>query len=62
MIGTPPNIIIATFRETQFIDLKARALEDILSPAAKYFESQNIDVEQFQPEPFGMLDFSPVGG
>ncbi len=62
MIGTPPNIIIATFRETQLIDLKARALEDMFSPAAKYFESQNIDVTQFQPEPFAMLDFSPVGG
>jgi len=62
MIGTPPNIIISTFRETQLIDLKARALEDMFSPAAKYFESQNIDVEQFQPEPFAMLDFSPVGG
>lgn len=62
MIGTPPNIIISTFRETQLIDLKARALEDIFSPAAKYFESQNINVDQFQPEPFAMLDFSPVGG
>jgi di/tricarboxylate transporter len=61
MIGTPPNIIISTFRETQLTDLKARALEDIFSPAAKYFESQNIDIEQFQPEPFAMLDFSPVG-
>jgi len=62
MIGTPPNIIISTFRETQLIDLKARALEDIFSPAAKYFESQNINIDQFQPEPFAMLDFSPVGG
>lgn len=61
MIGTPPNIIISTFRETQLIDLKARAQEDILSPAAKYFEFQNIDIENFQPEPFAMLDFSPVG-
>ncbi len=62
MIGTPPNIIIATFRKTQLMDLKARALEDVFSPAAQYFESQNIDVEQFQPEPFAMLDFGPVGG
>ena len=62
MIGTPPNIIIATFRKTQLIDLKARALEDVFSPAAKYFVSQNIDIEQFQPTAFGMLDFSPVGG
>ncbi|TDJ04596.1 MAG: SLC13/DASS family transporter [Deltaproteobacteria bacterium] len=62
MIGTPPNIIIATFRETQLIDLKARALEDVNSLAALYFKGQNIDVEQFQPEAFAMLDFSPVGG
>jgi di/tricarboxylate transporter len=62
MIGTPPNIIIATLRETQLMDLKARALEEVFSPAAQYFESQNIDVEQFQPEPFAMLDFGPVGG
>ncbi len=62
MIGTPPNIIISTFRETQLIDLKARALEDVNSPAALYFKAQNIDVEQFQPEAFAMLDFGPVGG
>ncbi len=62
MIGTPPNIIISTFRETFLIDIKARALENPLSPAAKYFASQNINIEQFKPEPFSMLDFSPVGG
>ncbi len=62
MIGTPPNIIISTFRKTQFIDLKARALEDPSSPAAKYFASQNINIEQFKPEVFSMLDFTPVGG
>jgi len=62
MIGTPPNIIISTFRKTQLIDLKARALEDVSSTAAKYFTSQNIDIEQFKPEAFSMLDFSPVGG
>lgn len=62
MIGTPPNIIISTFRKTQLIDLKTRALEDISSPAAKYFASQNIDIELFEPEAFSMLDFSPVGG
>ena len=62
MIGTPPNIIISTFRETQLIDLKARALEDVNSLAALYFKAQNIDVEQFQPEAFAMLDFGPVGG
>ncbi|MBN4071048.1 SLC13 family permease [Crocinitomix catalasitica] len=62
MIGTPPNIIISTFRKTQLIDLKERALDDALSPAAQYFNSQNIDIGQFQPEPFAMMDFSPVGG
>ncbi len=62
MIGTPPNIIISTFRETQLIDLKARALVDVNSLAALYFKAQNIDVEQFQPEAFAMLDFGPVGG
>ncbi|MFK5972684.1 MAG: SLC13 family permease [Flavobacteriaceae bacterium] len=62
MIGTPPNIIISTFRETQLRDMRARALEDTLSPAAQYFISQNIDVKQFIPEAFSMLDFSPVGG
>ncbi|PCJ67491.1 MAG: SLC13 family permease [Bacteroidetes bacterium] len=62
MIGTPPNIIISTFRKTQLIDLKARALEDQSSPAAKYFVSQNINIEQFNPEAFSMLDFTPVGG
>ncbi len=62
MIGTPPNIIISTFRKTQLIDLKTRAQEDILSPAAKYFESLNVDIEQFKPEEFSMLDFTPVGG
>lgn len=62
MIGTPPNIVIATFRKTQLADLKARALENASSPAAQYFISQKIDVEQFRPEAFAMLDFSPVGG
>ena len=62
MIGTPPNIIISTFRKTQLIDLKARALVDVNSLAALYFKAQNIDVEQFQPEAFAMLDFGPVGG
>lgn len=62
MIGTPPNIIISTFRKTQLMDLKARAVEDVSSSAAQYFESQNIDIEQFQPEAFAMLDFGPVGG
>ena len=62
MIGTPPNIIISTLRKTQYMELKAQAIEDNTSPAAKYLTSQNINVEHFNPEPFGMLDFSPVGG
>ena len=62
MIGTPPNIIISTLRESQYIALKNQALADKASPAAEYFISQNINIEQFQPAPFGMLDFSPVGG
>ena len=62
MIGTPPNIIISTLRQSQYMELKTQALADKTSPAAEYFASQNINVEQFHPEPFGMLDFSPVGG
>ena len=61
MIGTPPNIIIASFRGTHQMKLKADALQDLTSPAAKYFMHRNIDVEQFVPTSFGMLDFSPVG-
>ena len=61
MIGTPPNIIIASFREIYQVKLKTEALENISSPAAKYFTHRNIDIEQFVPSPFGMLDFSPVG-
>ena len=61
MIGTPPNIIIAAFRYTNQINMKAEALGDINSPAAKYFFNQNIDYHQFSPSAFGMLDFSPVG-
>lgn len=62
MIGTPPNIIISTLRKTQYIKLKTQAIEDNTSRAAEYLASQNINVEQFHPEPFGMFDFSPVGG
>ena len=61
MIGTRPNIIIATFREINEINLKTEALENINSSAAKYFVQQNINIEQFTPTPFGMLDFTPVG-
>jgi len=61
MIGTPPNIIIATFREINQMNLKIEALENINSSAAKYFVQQNINIEHFTPSPFGMLDFTPVG-
>ena len=62
MIGTPPNIIISTLRESQYLSLKTQALNDQSSSAYKYLKSQNIDINSFNPEPFGMLDFSPVGG
>ena len=61
MIGTPPNIIIANFRESYQMNLKAEALENTISPAANYFINRNIDIELFEPAPFGMFDFSPVG-
>jgi len=61
MIGTPPNIIIATFRKTNQMNLKTEALGNSNSLAAQYFTGQNINLEQFSPSPFGMLDFSPVG-
>ena len=61
MIGTPPNIIISTFRESYQTQLKIEALANPSSKAAQYFISQNINVEQFNPETFSMLDFSPVG-
>ena len=48
MIGTPPNIIIATFREINQMNLKIEALENINSSAAKYFIQQNINLEQFK--------------
>ena len=62
MIGTPPNIIISTFRKTYQLDLKTQAIQDSNSLSAKYLLSQNIDVNQFNPLAFGMLDFSYVGG
>jgi len=62
MIGTPPNIIISTLRESQYLSLKKQAIADKTSLAAEYLMSQNINIEEFHPVPFGMLDFSPVGG
>ena len=43
MIGTPPNIIISTFRYTNQFKMKAEALGDANSSAAKYFAEQNIN-------------------
>ena len=61
MIGTPPNIIIAAFRKTNQMNLKLEAIQNTNSQAAKYFNEQNINIENFTPSSFGMLDFSPVG-
>ncbi len=62
MIGTPPNIIISTLRKTQYAEIKKEAINDPSSRSADYLYSQGIDPNTFIPEPFGMLDFSPVGG
>tara|TARA_Y100001970_G_scaffold137457_2_gene169183 strand:+ start:20192 stop:22090 length:1899 start_codon:yes stop_codon:yes gene_type:complete len=61
MIGTPPNIIISTFRLSYQSQLKAEAIADSSSYAAQYFVSRGINIEEFNPESFAMLDFSPVG-
>ena len=61
MIGTPPNIIISTFRESQLLSLKMQALNNNASDAANYFLIRNINIEEIMPSSFGMLDFSPVG-
>ena len=61
MIGTPPNIIIANFRQTHQQSLKVDAMADRGSEAASYLKSKNIDVEYFEPSAFGMFDFTPVG-
>ncbi len=62
MIGTPPNIIISSLRLTQYTELKNQAINSPISKAANYFASQGINPNLFTPEPFGMLDFTPVGG
>ncbi len=61
MIGTPPNIIISTFRESQLLSLKLQALNDATSTAANYFLIRNINIQDIVPASFGMLDFTPVG-
>ncbi len=61
MIGTPPNIIISTFRESQLLSLKMQAINDATSSAANYFLIRNINIQDIVPSSFGMLDFTPVG-
>jgi Na+/H+ antiporter NhaD/arsenite permease-like protein len=61
MIGTPPNIIIANFRESYQAMLKVEALENPMSAAANYFLQNNIKIEEYNPSSFGMFDFSSVG-
>ncbi len=62
MIGTPPNIIIANLRQEQQQEILAEALSDPSSYAALYLEQQNIPLESFDPSPFSLFDFTPVGG
>ncbi len=61
MIGTPPNIIISTFRYEEQLNIKNKALSDPTSEAALYMEKMNIEPETFEPSEFGLFDFSPVG-
>ena len=59
MIGTPPNIIIAALRkeQQQLILEQAKSDESIQLYVMKYFGNDG-----FSPTPFGLFDFSPVGG
>ena len=62
MIGTPPNIIISNLRKEQQQQILSNALADSTSPSAVYFNQMKIAQESFKPEPFGLFDFTPVGG
>jgi len=62
MIGTPPNIIISNLRKEQQQKILSSALSDGSSQAAAYLDQMNILKESFNPEPFGLFDFTPVGG
>lgn len=62
MIGTPPNIIISNLRKEQQQQILSNALADSTSPSAVYFNQMNIAQESFNPAPFGLFDFTPVGG
>ena len=62
MIGTPPNIIIASLRKEQQQQILSKAISDTNSQAATYLENLNIVKESFEPAAFGLFDFTPVGG
>ncbi|MBT4149400.1 MAG: hypothetical protein HOE46_03395, partial [Candidatus Marinimicrobia bacterium] len=62
MIGTPPNIIIASLRKEQQQQILSKAIADTNSQAATYLENLNIVKESYQPAAFSLFDFTPVGG
>ena len=62
MIGTPPNIIIASLRKEQQQQILSKAISDTNSQAATYLENLNIVKESYEPAAFGLFDFTPVGG
>jgi len=62
MIGTPPNIIIASLRKEQQQQILLKAISDTNSQAATYLENLNIVKESYEPAAFGLFDFTPVGG
>ena len=62
MIGTPPNIIIASMRKQQQELLLSIAVSDKDSQAAAYLKQMNMVPDTFEPAPFGLFDFTPVGG
>ena len=62
MIGTPPNIIIASMRQQQQELLLSAAASDSNSQAAAYLKQMDMVPGIFEPAPFGLFDFTPVGG
>ena len=62
MIGTPPNIIIASLRKEQQQQILSKAIADTNSQAATYLQNLNIVKESYEPAAFGLFDFTPVGG
>ena len=59
MIGTPPNIIIAALRKEQQLLIleQSKSNNSLQLYVTKYFGNDG-----FTPAPFGLFDFSPVGG